>query len=382
MSTIKENYIVTKRNILNELRASSMTLQELRFFGIYLAKINPLDVSTRVVRFPIADFQMIMELGSRVKIDYMKNVTNSLLSKIVNVPNERGGYIGFQLFKECVVDKDDAGEWYVEIDAHDRALPLMFEFKNKYFKYPLWNILRLTSSNQIRMYELLKQYERVGECVFTIGKLKELLWIEENEYPRYDNFKRWVLDTCQEALAKNTDICYTYGSYGKRGAGGKILKLKFTITKNVNYADPLALEEFIELQPEQEADYIIDADPAPLNTSRITLLMRACNGEFTADEIEYLDALIAEHYPGDDDAYRYLSAKYKYLTTQKSKIKTSRYGYLRTIVEADMNKAKSAAAERQTKQSKVPEIMPESQEQELARMEKLLERQMRKRGAE
>ena len=47
---------------------------------------------------------------------------------------------------------------FYEIDAHDRALPLMFDFKNKYFKYELWNALRLKSPNQVRMYEILKQW--------------------------------------------------------------------------------------------------------------------------------------------------------------------------------------------------------------------------------
>ena len=31
----------------------------------------------------------------------------------------------------------------MEINASDDALPLMFDFKNRYFKYELWNALRL-----------------------------------------------------------------------------------------------------------------------------------------------------------------------------------------------------------------------------------------------
>ena len=94
--------IVAKRNVLNEIRSTSMTIQELRFFSIYLSKINPWDVSTRIVRFPIEDFQRIMEFG-RLNIKQLKASTNSLLCKVVNLPTETGGYIGFQLFKECKV---------------------------------------------------------------------------------------------------------------------------------------------------------------------------------------------------------------------------------------------------------------------------------------
>ena len=232
MSKIKKNYLVEKRNVLNEIRSNSMTLQELRFFSIYLSKINSRDINTRVVRFSISDFQIIMELESRLKIDDMKRVTNSLLCKVVNVPDEYGGYTGFQLFKECVVSKDKNGEWYVEIDAHDKALPLMFEFQTRFFSYNLWNALRLKSSNQLRMYEILKQYEKIGSRILKIEELKELLGIKKDEYTRFGDFKRRVLDGCQQALKENTDIQFTYESCGKKGVGGKVFFLKFNIQKN------------------------------------------------------------------------------------------------------------------------------------------------------
>ena len=244
MVKIKDNYVVTKRNVLNEIRANTMSLQELRFFSIYLSKINPADKRTRVVRFPIEDFKTIMEIG-RINVDHMKSITNSLLSKVVNVPNDTGGYTGFQLFKQCIVDMDDDDGWYVEIDAHDKALPLMFEFKDRYFSYKLWNALRLKSANQLRMYEILKQYERVGERVLPVVELKNLLGIEPTEYPRYGDFRRWVLDSCQAALAENTDITFTYEPFGKKGRGGKVMQLRFIIKKNENFIDPISLADFM-----------------------------------------------------------------------------------------------------------------------------------------
>ena len=188
MSKLFETAIVEKRNVLNELRSNSMTVQELRFFSIYLSKINPWDISTRNVRFTITDFQRIMGFG-KLNIGQLRASTDSLLSKIVHVPTERGGYSSFQLFKRCRVDKNENDEWFVEIDAHDDALPLMFEFKNKYFKYALWNALRLKSPNQIRMYEILKQYEGLGKRELTISDLKALIGIDKKEYDRWNNFK-------------------------------------------------------------------------------------------------------------------------------------------------------------------------------------------------
>lgn len=351
MATLRKNYLVKKRNVLNEIRANSMTLQELRFFSIYLSKINARDTSTRVVRFTLSDFHAIMELDSRIKIDYMKRVTDSLLCKVVNVPTERGGYEAFQLFKECRVDTDEKGEWYVEIDAHDKALPLMFEFQARFFSYQLWNALRLRSSNQLRMYEILKQYEKIGTRVLGIDELKELLGVAKNEYSRFGDFRKWVLDACQQALKENTDIKFTYEPHGKKGKGGKILCLKFIIERNTEYVDQLTLFEFIE-ERKQEIDGVQDVwdeqdeaagddDGSSVYREKIEFLAEACNNEFSYNEVVVLFNEMRSKLPyslirEDIQCYDYLMDKYRemIMRNERNKIK-HRFGYLRSIIGKD-----------------------------------------------
>ncbi|MDE5854149.1 MAG: replication initiation protein, partial [Ruminococcus sp.] len=243
---IKGTELVEKSNILNEIRCNEMTLQELRFFSIYLAKINARDLSTRIVRFPLSDFQKIMDFG-RLNIKQLQDATNRLLCKVVNVPNERGGYTGFVLFNEVTIDKDESNEWYVEINAHDKALPLMFELKGKYFKYKLWNVLKLKSVTQLRMYEILKQHEREKKIEMKMSEIRGLLGITPNQYPQLERFRIRVLDSCQKALAENTDICFTY-ERGKIGPHGKWLTIIFNVHKNKYYKDPIALEKFIDIK--------------------------------------------------------------------------------------------------------------------------------------
>ena len=66
--------IVQKRNVLNELRKNSMSLQELRFFSIYLSKINSRDISTRVVRFLVF---LLFNFSSDANF-YKMNLTNGM----------------------------------------------------------------------------------------------------------------------------------------------------------------------------------------------------------------------------------------------------------------------------------------------------------------
>ena len=267
MPVIYETALVEKRNVLNELRSNNMTLQELRFLSIYLAKINHKDVRTRVVRFPLYDFQRIMEIG-RINVHHTKNCVDSLLTKIVHIPNENGGFTAFQLFKECKVAHDENGVWYIEIDAHDKALPLMFDFKTHYFKYELWNALRLKSANQVRMYELLKQYEGLGRREIAVDELRAMIGISKKEYPRWDNFRSKVLDACQKAINELTDIQISY-ERGKTGQGGKWLTIVFNIERNQFFVDSLELRKFIdtEMLKFEEHD-VIDAEYAEVKPKR------------------------------------------------------------------------------------------------------------------
>ena len=347
MSDLFETAIVQKRNVLNELRSTNLTLQELRFFSIYLSKINPYDKSTRTVIFKLSDFQKIMDF-KRLNIVQLKAATDSLLTKLVHIPLESGGYESFQLFKKCRIDKDSSGEWYVSIDAHDNALPLMFDFKDKYFKYALWNALRLKSANQIRMYEILKQYETIGKREIKVSDLREMLGIAPNEYPRWNNFKTRILDSCQQALKETTDICFTY-ERGKTGTGGKWLTIIFYITKNTGYVDQLTLFEFIgegsgaTVEPQEK-----QLESSDTQSSNTDFYSGACDDEFTAAEIESMIAVIntmelPQHEMGA------VFAKYHFLLEQYTRFKAiadrtaikNRYSYFYTMLISERDKQRS-----------------------------------------
>ena len=241
----RKRFLVEKRNVLNDIIAREFTLQELRLFSIYLSRINARDTSTRIVKLSLARFYKVMGLEP-IRIEYLENVTRNLLTKVVKLPTATGGYSQFQLFKKCRVEKDDNGKWFFEINAHDDALELMFDYQRDYFTYDLWNVLNLESCNQVRMYELLKAYEkRGGERVLSVDELKSFLGIEEKEYRKFNDFKRFVLDTCKKALGEKTDITYSYHPYERSGRGGKIQSIRFEIKANENYINQLNLEELL-----------------------------------------------------------------------------------------------------------------------------------------
>ncbi|MCL2411863.1 MAG: RepB family plasmid replication initiator protein, partial [Treponema sp.] len=251
--TLRNNFTVTKRNVLNNFLPRDLSTQEIRLFNIYLSKINPLDIATRRVRFPLEDFHRIMGFESRVHITYLKGIIDDMLGKVTGLPLGRKEEERFPFFKKCQLDRDGFGEWYIEFDAHDDAVIWLFGFKKHFFKYELWNILRLKSRNQIWLFEALKSIQGFGYRVVSIETLKKVLGIPEEKYAKsFASFNRDVLKVCQSVLAKYTDITFTYEPYGRRGRGGKVFFLKIYVNENKAFIPPSAISRFVELRNPEE----------------------------------------------------------------------------------------------------------------------------------
>lgn len=77
------------------------------------------------------------------------------------------------------------------------------------------------------MYELLKQYERVGKRTFELEELKQILKTEE-KYQLYGDFKRYVLKRAKKDLEKFTDISF---KREEKKRGRKVSQLVFHIAK-------------------------------------------------------------------------------------------------------------------------------------------------------
>jgi len=360
MAKVKGYELVEKKNVLNQIRKNNMTLQELRLFSIYLSKINARDVSTKTVRFTLENFCKIMNI--KADIGQIKENMHHLLQQIVDIPYEDGrkGFQSIQLFKKCGVFKDnESGQYFLEITAHDEALPYMFDFKERYFTYELWNILPLKSANQLRMYEILKQYEYIGKCQLSVEKIRELLNIGAKEYPRWDNFKVRVLDSCQQALTQHTDITFTYEPVR---TGHKFTAVIFFIEKNEKYIDHLSLDEYIhgkkaiDMIPESKKPEIWvplspDTDDDTVDKiygdENLSFLADACDYEFSPSEIRVLfDYLLEIGYTGSENTrrrYELLRQAYNRLNAasnipkrnsiSETNVHNRRFGFMKHIFE-------------------------------------------------
>lgn len=329
MSDLRNNAMIFKRNDLNELRANNFTLQELRFFSIYLSKIDHRDISTKTVRFSLEDFKDIMEY-KEMNIPRLKETSQSIRKKCVHIPLESGGFSDIVLFDEFTVDKDNNGDWFVQISASSAALPFMFNFKNRYFKYELWNALRLNAPSHVRMYELLKQYENIGKREIRVDDLQEMLG---TSYNRWDRFKKSILDSSQQALKEITDISFTY-ERGKTGTGGKWISIIFHIFPNEPTDRQMVLFEqdlecHIHLKALQEMAIAADEDEEE-RLPKALMDMIAFAGDLSKDELKEI------YYSMQEKGYENIFLSFKRLYQQaRNKEPFNLKGYILGIIKRE-----------------------------------------------
>jgi hypothetical protein len=122
------------------------------------------------------------------------------------------------------------GSGEIQFSFSESLKPYLLQLKEKFTEYRYYNIIQIKSSYSIRIYELLKQYEKIRRRKFKVDELREILGIEEGKYSNYADFKRKVILTAEKELFKKTDIYFTFKEKKK---GKKVDELEFIIYRNI-----------------------------------------------------------------------------------------------------------------------------------------------------
>lgn len=227
---------VRKSNDLVESKYK-FDLWETRIFTKTLTMIHKDDQDFKEYKIHLND--IVRDFGlenDKASYEHIRQAADKLADKRFYVRYEEEGTPRY--FKVPVVSKVDAAEKtadrviesqrYIKIQFHPDMKPFLLQLKQQFTIYDVRNILRLPSPYSIRIYELLKQYEKIGRRSFELQELKEILGLDK-EYPKYGNFKQRVILKAQKDLKKYTDIYFTFDQHKK---GRSVYKLTFYIHKN------------------------------------------------------------------------------------------------------------------------------------------------------
>lgn len=207
----------------------SFSLMEMRLFTIIVSLIDDRDEDFKIYRIPIKNFIDTFELKSKTIYAEISQITTSMLKKVITIPlkeNNQDKELKTTLVSSFKYNVNWRG--VIEATFHPAMKPYLLQLKSRFLLYDLKNILKISSGNSIRMYELLKSYEGIWKRVFEVEELKQILGVED-KYTKYANFKTRILLKAQEDLT-STDIGFTFEEISENSR--RVEKIAFYIHKN------------------------------------------------------------------------------------------------------------------------------------------------------
>lgn len=321
----KVNYLVEKSNYLNTLRNSDMSLTELRFFCLYLSRLNARNINTRTVNLPIKDFSNIfgVELNTwRFDAEIRKIMTRTIEIK------QNGKKTILTLYSAFRYQEDNPK--ILEIICNDMLLPYLFELKKNYTTYIIGNIAKLNSVAKIRLYEIAKQYENIKNIQIPLNDLQEMLF---NKTAQFKRFRADVLDPAIADINKFTDINLSYEKIlkcRKVVALKLIIKSKDTkpkIEENVSAPTPASVPE----QTVKQVEY----------SEELQSLYFKLNKEYAIEDLQRLYDLVTSSnilQVTKTTAFNYIVNVYNRIKASKSDIRNL-YSYTLKIITNDIEHA-------------------------------------------
>jgi plasmid replication initiation protein len=214
------NNLVTKSNVLIEANYKLGVIEQKIILSI-ASNIQPTDSDFKTYTLRVKEFNELLGLKGTPKYTELRKITKDLMQKVFEI--RIGKKIIQVAWLSFVAYNESEGTIDIRFDPFLR--PYFLQLKNEFTSYKLENIVKLKSSYAIRIYELLKQYEKMKERTFSLKDLRRALGAEK-VYPAYGNFKQRVLVAAQMELRYKTDISFEIEEIKEKR---RVEKIKFII---------------------------------------------------------------------------------------------------------------------------------------------------------
>lgn len=242
----------------------------------------------------IIDF---LRLKSRGIYTELNNIANRLTSHKIYIDNGKEfRYIVPIPFCEY---KDGVFNLRFDISMQDYLL----ELTDKFTVYDIENIRNLKYGNSIRIYEILKSYEWLGDCSFDLIDFKDTMGFIEKDargnvindmYKPYSELKRKVLKLAQDELLQKTDIEFNFEEIK---IGKKVSGLRFTVYKNPNFlaedtkSYSIVSKINLDRTPQIDLDDLIDQLQAfisePIKIKDLKAILKAADNDVKLIQAKY-----------------------------------------------------------------------------------------------
>lgn len=272
----KKDVVLSNDLVEAKYRLSAL---EQKVIHLLLAQIDLSDDDLKYYSLNVSDFLKIFNNNNYVRD--IKRVLDELLVTKIEIQSSNAvlkttWFASAQYF--------EGGK--IEIEFSRKLKPYLIGLKKSFTKYNLNYIIEFKSGYSIRMYQLLKQYQKIGVREIELLVLKKYLQIEK-QYERYSHFKEKVINVAYDEINKNADISFTFEEIKK---GRKVDKIRFYITSNNKHikSESTPKKEEKELKNVDDlVDQLREIIHEKLKTKEYKVLLQAANNNIELIRAKY-----------------------------------------------------------------------------------------------
>ena len=233
---------VYKADELLQKARFNLSLTEQRIILYSISKIKPTDNVFQEYVFELKHFYSLCGINGKESYNEIKKTLEELRKKTWWITMEDPHSPGTEcesLVNWFTVLRTNKSTGKVTVKFHDDMFPYLLELSRRmeeerhYFTaYEFRYVLPMKSTYSIRLYELLKSYQKNNqEWWFKLEKLKHILDCEN--YKRYADFRRYVLEPAVREINQYSDLNIGY-EIEKDGKKIDIITFYMTEKDNLN----------------------------------------------------------------------------------------------------------------------------------------------------
>ena len=216
--------LAAKANELIQKTRYSLSVEEQKIILYTLSKISKDDVALHDMVFDVVEFKRLCgiegEAHTRIKETFKK-------------------------LQEIDKDTESCVHWFSKIHMkkrsgkvivrfHEDLVPYILQLKNCFTSFSIYPTLAMKSKYSIRLYELLKSYEAIGDWWFTVEDFQKKL---DANYALFADLRRKVIDTAVKEINLYSDLDVSWKPIKE---GRKVVKIAFCITHKPPYYEEQA----------------------------------------------------------------------------------------------------------------------------------------------
>ena len=241
--------VVKKSNVINEGIYTLDTVEKYKLFYLMIAQIAmqdkapqfPRDISNREYSFYIDDYAEMKEIKNKYSFENFVAQIIDYLEKNTAITIKGENFVETIWVFDKVRFENDTKGLKITYRFSYSISQYLFELKDRFMRYHIRNIMPMKSKYSIRLYEILKQYENVGERTFDIEEFREMIGTRvyivdkktgeekllSDDYKEFKELKRRVIEKAVEEVNRVSDIEITKVEYKKKGKNVKYITFYF-----------------------------------------------------------------------------------------------------------------------------------------------------------